>query len=259
MVYIDCAASENDMMRHNGRAFTESFILHGLLAGLVIISASATTPPVRMNSIDFSLIELVDEPLPIKHVANKTPLAPKSDSAPKPAPKAKPEPKIATHIFPKKIKQVKPHSFTAKSAVPAPEHRQEQQPTPALSSNQSTTPKHSSALQEVRIPSPQMLDAEQQAANLRAYLGTVRTRIEGCKRYPLMARSRRLEGMVAVRFVLNPNGQVSTLCIKTSSGYDFLDEAAIEAVRNASPMPLPPTGVLSEAVSMELNIVFKLI
>jgi protein TonB len=61
--------------------------------------------------------------------------------------------------------------------------------------------------------------------------------LERVKTYPRMARERGIQGVVRVRFKLRPAGDVETVEIVKSSGYDVLDTASIQTVYRAAPMP----------------------
>jgi TonB family protein len=61
--------------------------------------------------------------------------------------------------------------------------------------------------------------------------------LERVKTYPRMARERGIQGVVRVRFKLRPTGDVETVEIVKSSGYDVLDTASIQTVYRAAPMP----------------------
>ncbi len=66
--------------------------------------------------------------------------------------------------------------------------------------------------------------------------------IEGCiqgkvvrrvkPEYPVRARREGWQGVVVVQIVLSSNGTIKNLDILKSSGYDILDRAAVEAIRN---------------------------
>ncbi|MDW6025429.1 TonB family protein [Mesorhizobium sp. BAC0120] len=63
------------------------------------------------------------------------------------------------------------------------------------------------------------------------------------KRYPRGARSRKEEGMVRVAFAIDEYGAVLSARIARSSGNSELDQAALDMVRRASPVPPPPPEV----------------
>lgn len=67
---------------------------------------------------------------------------------------------------------------------------------------------------------------------------TLRDRIEELKRYPPMARMNNWQGKVVLKFVVREDGTVENLEVVQSSGHAVLDEAAMETIRRASPLPL---------------------
>lgn len=67
---------------------------------------------------------------------------------------------------------------------------------------------------------------------------TLRDRIEELKRYPAMARINNWQGKVVLKFVVREDGTVENLEVVQSSGHTVLDEAAMETIRLASPLPL---------------------
>ncbi len=76
--------------------------------------------------------------------------------------------------------------------------------------------------------------ARAEAARNRA----VRQRLEQFKHYPISARRRGIEGAVDVSFRLNERGRAEDMRLVSGSGYDILDEAALETVRRAEPFPV---------------------
>ncbi|MCA1970410.1 MAG: TonB family protein [Rhizobium sp.] len=67
--------------------------------------------------------------------------------------------------------------------------------------------------------------------------------LERRKRYPSEARSNREEGTVYVRFRIDDGGNVLSVSLSRSSGHSSLDQAVLDMVRRASPVPAPPAGV----------------
>lgn len=75
------------------------------------------------------------------------------------------------------------------------------------------------------------------------------------KRYPRGARSRREEGVVNVSFAIDAAGVVVSARISRSSGNPELDQAALDMLRRASPVPAPPPGVARKiAVPVQFNL-----
>lgn len=93
----------------------------------------------------------------------------------------------------------------------------------------------------------------------RNYLDMVRLKIEKQKKYPDMAQQRNLEGQVTVEFDINLDGRISEPSVSKSSGFQSLDQAALDAVKKASPFASPPRQFFSESIHINLPIRFELI
>jgi TonB family protein len=65
----------------------------------------------------------------------------------------------------------------------------------------------------------------------------IQTAIEKVKNYPRMARERGIEGVVRLRFRLNPSGSIERVEVTKSSGHTILDAASVNTVYRAAPMP----------------------
>lgn len=74
--------------------------------------------------------------------------------------------------------------------------------------------------------------------------------------YPDDASDRGESGHVKIGFVLHPDGHLDQLSILQSSGYSSLDQAALQAVRGASPISIPDRQ-LSKSDYFSIDIIFK--
>ncbi|MEA2083018.1 MAG: energy transducer TonB [Thermodesulfobacteriota bacterium] len=90
------------------------------------------------------------------------------------------------------------------------------------------------------------------------YFEIVRLRIESHKRYPGAAKTRQIEGRVTVRFVIEPDGRISSSNVIESARYRALDQAALSAVKDASPFPRPPRNLFKGRIPLEITIMFEL-
>lgn len=66
--------------------------------------------------------------------------------------------------------------------------------------------------------------------------------LERFKRYPSAARERGDRGNAYLRFEIDSNGQVLSASIVRSSGFTELDNATLDMISRASPVPRPPEG-----------------
>lgn len=68
-------------------------------------------------------------------------------------------------------------------------------------------------------------------------LAQIRAKIESAKRYPRPARRMKIEGRPTVLFQINSDGSLKFVNIAKSCGKTILDNAAIETVKKAAPLP----------------------
>ncbi|MGA9442408.1 MAG: TonB family protein [Methyloceanibacter sp.] len=87
----------------------------------------------------------------------------------------------------------------------------------------------------------------------RAYLGKLRTHLEGSKVNP---RTKRV-GTAVVRLTVNSNGKLVSNEIVKSSGSKKLDNAALASIANAAPFPSIPSEVGQETISVSVPFRFK--
>jgi len=92
---------------------------------------------------------------------------------------------------------------------------------------------------------------------LGAYLARIRQRIENAKRYPLLARRSHVEGRATVVLELNQSGEALSLELE-SADHPLLGEAALLAVRAASPFERLPDGIDVSVVRVEVPLRFSL-
>lgn len=67
--------------------------------------------------------------------------------------------------------------------------------------------------------------------------------LERRKRYPASARARGIEGVLKYTFTIDTAGNVKSVRIVQSSGYKELDDALLDLMQRASPVPAPPPGM----------------
>ena len=73
------------------------------------------------------------------------------------------------------------------------------------------------------------------------YIQQLLAHIENHKYYPHAARRRGIEGSINISFMLLANGQVRQL--QVTGGPNVLQHATREAMEQAQPLPLPPSGI----------------
>jgi protein TonB len=78
------------------------------------------------------------------------------------------------------------------------------------------------------------------------------------KQYPRLAQMRGWQGTTRVRLEIGADGNVIGTSIDESSGHDILDRQALEMVKKATPLPLPPETLREQAFSIIVPITFRL-
>ena len=68
-------------------------------------------------------------------------------------------------------------------------------------------------------------------------IAEIMRRIEKAKRYPRVARKMGTEGRATVRFRIKTDGKVEGVELTESSGSEILDQASLETVQRAAPLP----------------------
>lgn len=86
-----------------------------------------------------------------------------------------------------------------------------------------------------------------------AYVELVRARIEERRRYPSMARRRRIEGDVRVRLEVDPSGRLEAVRALDAASR-ILVGPTLEAVERAGPFPAPPEGLGAIEVSVRYQL-----
>ena len=66
--------------------------------------------------------------------------------------------------------------------------------------------------------------------------------LEQYRRFPARARAARQQGAVHIRFRMNRAGSVLTASVVRSSGFTTLDQAALDTLKRAQPLPAIPEG-----------------
>jgi protein TonB len=78
------------------------------------------------------------------------------------------------------------------------------------------------------------------------------------KQYPRIAQMRGWQGKAVVELLLDGNGKLKSKKIIQSSGFESLDNQALEMVEKTAPFPAPPEALRGSNFSIKVPIPFKL-
>ena len=76
--------------------------------------------------------------------------------------------------------------------------------------------------------------------------------------YPLAARRAGIEGVVQLRVTLLPDGRLVDARVERSSGHALLDQAALELLAHAAPLPSDFGSARSAQIELQLPIVYRM-
>ncbi len=80
----------------------------------------------------------------------------------------------------------------------------------------------------------------------------LRDKIERAKRYPPEARRSGIEGTAEVQFRVVADGRVEDVTVVKSSGFPILDQASVDTIKRAAPLPVIP-GTIRVGISYRLR------
>jgi len=231
--------------------FVISIALNLLLIYTIKFSASSSTP---VKELKVSLIK----PLPEKHEQKEE--------------KSKHKVKMAK-IKPKPTKVEKRQEEMKRIEKPEVEKKENKQESAEAETEDAGETEANQVINEVAgsdnagEPEAQVgeADGEQSAFSeddikkaLDDYRKALYTLIERNKVYPPIARRLGHQGKVRISFVVLIDGSLGQVKVELSSGYVELDEAAVRAVKDASPFPPLPEEIQADAKSFVVTISFEL-
>ena len=212
------------------------------------IALNSFTPVPQTTAPQISEQVLIPEPTP--------PAPPPPPEPPKPEPKPEPkvEPKPLPKPEPKKIEKPKPEpKKVEKKPEPKPEPRPEPKiepkvepkpeptpavtapapiatPAPAVNTNLPANNKSIASAPAQKVAQELNLSNAQSDEDFSKVIAAVKKH----KSYPNNARRMKHQGVVEVRFLLKTDGSIDELKVTKSSGFESLDNGALENVKKAS-------------------------
>jgi protein TonB len=202
-------------------AIAASIVLHGaLLFGI----AQRDRPRPAESPMHSILARLVESPL----------AAPVAERPSPPAP-AKSPPRVKS-AAPKRLAQPAPSPTPQPIAEPAaPEAAVAETPVESISP-QPPAPQAEARGAEAAAAAPAV-----DPGSLERYRLELKVVAAKYKRYPRMATDNNWKGVVALRVVVGPSGQLASLTVTKTSGHEVLDRQAQEMFRSAAAdVPVPP-------------------
>lgn len=105
---------------------------------------------------------------------------------------------------------------------------------------------------------PVWIKADAGAAAQSSYFATLNAHLARFKQYPSLARQRDQQGVAMLYFAIDAAGRVTAARIERTSGYEPLDEAALEMVWRAQPLPPILAGLGRSSLALVVPVQFSL-
>lgn len=246
--------------------------LHAAVLAMVLSSPVAQVAQGRPEALDVQFVELTPAPVPAEAAAateqvpeperppalpvNEAP-APELQPAAEPQPEDESEPESRSQAVPK----LQPDLLPTPEGPPKPKSKPKPKPKPVPARKPRPAQPAGGATDHEASPlptapsSPQPTSRAQPAPASQGqqrpvdpdrprtvgqvdYLGKRPTPV-----YPRLSERRGEQGRVMLRVLISPQGRVADVTVQRSSGYARLDEAAVQAMRQARFRPYTENGV----------------
>jgi protein TonB len=188
---------------------------------------------------------LKPEPKPARRVEP----APAPKIEPKRSPRQAPKPRATPRPRPKPRPEVKAGAATKSVAEPVPD-----QTTPAVAPSVAAVSPRPSGVSGPPAGNAPAVDEDLVARYRSQLIGAARR----YKRYPRAAMDNQWEGAAEVAMVIGANGRILEMTISSSSGYEILDQQAIDMFRKAKPLVPIPEGLRGRAFRITLKAIYSL-
>jgi protein TonB len=181
---------------------------------------------------------------------------------PPPPPPEPPKPEPAKSI-PKKLPPP-----PVRAPLPTPEHRTPEPITPTAPPAPpppqviAAAPSKDAEPTFVAPPAPEPEKPKTPPPDIDAALGNygslLAREFAKYKQYPRIAQMRGWQGIVKIKLEIDASGTVASSTVVTSSNFESLDNQALEMVKKATPLPLPPEALRHKPFTITVPVVFRL-
>lgn len=138
------------------------------------------------------------------------------------------------------------------------------QEAPRIADPQPTLPPPAIPTAPTAKPDPAVLPAAAVAGEssdpltLGQYRIAIITAAKRYKKYPRIAMDNNWEGQAEIRMVIGADGSIASISIKTRSGFEALDQQALEMIRKAKPLAPIPAQLRGKGFTVDVPVVFSL-
>ncbi|UHL64462.1 energy transducer TonB [Paralcaligenes sp. KSB-10] len=229
--------------------------LHLAVVGAILASPAVKPEIEQADAADMRFVEIAPEP--VEAAASPVPVeqpTPEPEKEPEPVAQTPPEP-VVEPAPPEVEKPPVVEQPAEEQAKPEPKPKPKPKPKPRPKSE---PPKTLPVSRPAPADSPSKAVADAAPEGPAKPVDPDRPRLIGRVDYlgqrprpiyPRVSERRGEQGRVVVRVVISPQGLVSKVSVRTSSGYSRLDEAALDAARSARFKPYTENGIAYSAMA----------
>jgi protein TonB len=238
-----------------GYAVLCSIVLHGLLLlALPSLRDSSRRADTHPGPLVARLVQAQPAPIAPAPPKAEPPPAPRVEEKPPPAPVTKPEP------APKPVPLAKAQKAPAKPAPGAPAAPAPADTPPAPAPSAAPPAPAAARAESVPAPAPPSPAAAEtlDAGTLAQYRLQLISVAKRYKRYPRVAMDNNWEGTAEIRMIIGANGMIASLVVRKGSGYDVLDQEALQWIRKAKPLAPIPASLRGKEFAVDIPVIFNL-
>lgn len=151
------------------------------------------------------------------------------------------------------------HTTAEPDPAPTPEPLTRSIPATTDAAQQTQNANHSSPAAPKATGSGNQSSVGGRPGAAKNYFSSLMAWLNTHKNYPKLAKKNKEQGIVKLKFTITREGDISNASIHTSSGYQRLDQAAIQMLRAASPVPPIPNDLGRSTLTLVIPIEYSLI
>lgn len=252
-VSTSTAALFSDESQH--RALVACVVASILLHLLVLFASPELRPSARTNGpkiLTARFTPRLAAPEPAAAIEEAPPKAPEvQPEPPKPKQEAKREAPPAALARPAPNAPATPQRAASALAPNAPAQSASAPATPPVSAPRAPEAQGPPAQQNNIVPPTD-------AGALNEYRLALVGAAKRYKRYPAQAMEKGWQGRVEIRLVIGANGLIRNASVKISSGYQILDDQAMDMVKKGKPLAQIPAALRGREFVVDIPVIYEL-